>query len=341
MRRILLFILLGTFTFAVKAQVTFTSADISTTIGTNFTMYQTIGQDPGEPGNGQVWDFSQLTYSNSANPETVESGSSSPTAIYPHANHILSYNSGELFEYYSVSDSAFDIYGQFQPGGIELFYTNPNSWIRFPMNYEDAFQDEFVAWYGMPGATGDITGTYDAVVDGYGTLKLPWGDLNAYRVTAQVSQIEVFTNANGTYDGFFNGESTLWFASGFPLPLMFINQGTVTIPELGIEQDQFVTTYMGNFDFVGVDEIEIVNDLRVFPNPATDYCNISYSKTSSEPVSIEIYDIGGRKLKALSGIGGGIGDFNHRIDVQDIPAGYYLLILKSEKGKQGLKIAVR
>ena len=193
----------------------------------------------------------------------------------------------------------------------------------------------------MSGATGDINGTYNAVLDGYGTLKLPWGDLDAFRVTAQVSQTEVFTNANGTYDGGYVGVTTLWFAAGFPGPVMQINKGIITVPELGIEQGQHITNYLGGFDFVGVDEIEIVNDLRVFPNPATDYCNISFSKTSSEPVSLEIYDIRGRKLKSISGIGGGTGDFNHRIDVQDIPAGYYLLILKSEKGEQGLKIAVR
>lgn len=341
MRKILLFIILASFTFAVKAQEPFTSADVLTTVGTNFTMYSVSPQEPGEPGNGQVWDFSDMLYNTMIPAETVETGSPNPNAVYPEANHILSYNFGQLYEYYAVTDSAFDIYGQFQPSGLELFYSDPNSWIRFPMNYEDAFQDEFVASYSMPGAIGDINGTYNAVVDGYGTLKLPWGDLDAYRITAQVSQTEIFTNVNGTYEGFFNGVSTLWFASGFPLPVMFINQGTITVPELSITEDQFVTSYMGNFDFVGVDEIEIVNNLRVFPNPATDYCNVSYSKTSTDPLSIEIYDIRGRKLKAISGIGGGTGDFNHRIDVQDMPAGYYLLKLKSEKGEQGLKITVR
>lgn len=341
MRKILLFTILASFTFAVKAQEPFTSADILTTIGTNFTVYPTFGQQPGQPGNGQVWDFSDLTSSSTIGTEIVETGSTSPNANYPEANHIFSYNDEVAFEYFILSDSSFDYYGQFQSGGIEMFYTDPVSYTRFPMNYEEAFLDSFASSYSLPGASGDIIGTYDAVVDGYGILKLPWGDLDAYRVTAQVSQTEVFTNANGTYDGGVVGVTTLWFAAGFPAPVMQINDGIISIPQLNIQQSQHLTNYLGGFDFVGVDEIEIVNDLRVFPNPATDYCNISFSKTSSEAVSIEIYDIRGRKLKAISGIGGGTGDFNNRIDVQDIPAGYYLLILKSEKGKQGLKIAVR
>lgn len=341
MRKIILLAILAPFTFAVKAQVPFTSADILTTIGTNFTMHSAISQDPGQSGVGQVWDYSDMLYNSLVPAQIVEYGSPNPNANYPEANQIFSYNDDQYFEYFAVSDSSFDVYGQFQSGGLEMFYTDPNTFIRFPMNYEDIIEDVFVSHYSMPGASGDITGTYDAVVDGYGTLKLPWGDIDAYRITAQVTQNEIFTNANGTYEGFFTGVSVLWFASGFPGPIMYINNGTITIPQLGIQEDQHVTGYMGGFDFVGVDEIEIVNDLSVFPNPAADYCNISFSKTSSEPVDIEIYDITGRKLKATSGIGGGTGDFQHRIDVQDLAAGYYLLQLRSEKGEQGLKIVVR
>lgn len=341
MRKILLFTVLASFTFAVKAQEPFTSDDILTTIGTNFTMYSTTPQEPGESGNDQTWDYSNMLFSTTNTVEIVEFGSSNPNAVYPEANYIFSYNDEAVFDYYNISDSAFDYYGQFQPNGLEMFYSDPMTYINFPMNYEDVMENEFVVNYTIPGVTGDINGTYNAVVDGYGVLKLPWGDIDAYKITAEVSQTEVFTNANGTYNGFFSGVSTIWFAVGFPGPVMFINDGMLSVPELNIEQPQNVTSYMGDFDFVGVDEIEIVNDLRVFPNPASDYCNISFSKTSSEPVSMELYDIRGRKLKAISGIGSGTGDFNHRIDVQDIPAGYYLLLLKSEKGQQGLKIAVR
>ena len=341
MKKILLIAALASFAFAAKAQVPFTSADILTTIGTSFTMYSAVSQEPGEPGNGQIWDFSEMLYNNTLPGEVVEFGSTSPSAVYPEANHIFSYNYEEIFEYYAISDTAFDMYGQFQSGGGEMFYTDPNTYIRFPMNYEDAFEDEYAVSYIVPTGTGIMNGTQDVVVDGYGTLKLPWGDLNAYRVTAQVTQTEEFTDVNGTYNAFYNGVSTYWFASGFPGPVMFISEGTISVPEFEIEENQFATIYMGDFNFVGVNEIEIVNDLRVFPNPTTDYCNISFSKTSSEPVSIEIYDIRGRKLKAISGIGGGTGDFNHRINVQDLPAGYYLLKLRSEKGEQGVKIAVR
>jgi len=222
-----------------------------------------------------------------------------------------------------------------------MFYSDPVAYLKFPMNYEDIMEDLFVINYVMPGVTGDINGTYNALVDGYGTLKLPWGDVDAYRITAQVTQTEIFTNANGTYEAFFNGVSTIWFASGFPGPVMIINNGMISVPDLDLEQDQHITSYLGDFNFVGIDEIEIVDDLTVFPNPAADFFNVSFSKSSAEPVRIELYDITGRKLRVYSDIGNGIGEVMHRIDVQDIPAGYYLLMLNSKKGKQGLKIAVR
>lgn len=341
MLKTLFIAILCLFSFCFNGQVPFTSANILTTIGTDFTMYSAISQEPGDPGMGQIWDFSEMLYNNTTPAEIVETGSPSPNAVYPGANQIFSYNFEEFYEYYAISDTTFEFHGQFQQGGVEMFYTDPNTIARLPINYEDGFEDEYVMNYSVPGATSQANGTYNAVVDGYGTLKLPWADLEAYRITAQVSQSEEIENINGEFTAYFNGVYTFWFAPGFPGPVMSIRQGTITIPEFNIEENQFSTIYMGDFNFVGVDEVEIVNDLKVFPNPTADYCNISFSKSSAEPVTIEIYDITGRKLKAISNNGGGTGDFHHRVDVRDIPAGYYLLKLRSHKGEQGLKIVVR
>jgi hypothetical protein len=66
-------------------------------------------------------------------------------------------------------------------------------------------------------------------------------------------------------------------------------------------------------------------DVDLFPNPATDYLNVTLKNTKLKNVEIEIYNIIGNKL-----------DFeldrtklnSYKISLKDLHSGYYLLLVK-------------
>jgi len=324
------------------SQAPFTSNDMLSTIGSNFRQYMVSPQEPGIAGMNVTWDYAEMLSTGSVPIEISETGSNDPDAIYPAANHIWSVNFDETFVYTAITPSSYDYYGDFVGDDFQLFYTNPVSYLQFPATYELAYVDSFYANYNTGASTGSIRGDYDVLVDGYGTLILPWGTLeNTYRVTAQLSQEEQFFNEGDTSLAYYNGTSVTWFAPGFTGPVMAINNGVLSIPELNVEQDLNSTVYLGDFDFLSVDEKEIVTNLQVFPNPATDIINVSFSQEVPQNVSLELLDVRGRKLRQASNLNGGTGAVNYSLDINELPAGFYLLRLSSERGVQSRKVVVK
>ena len=342
MKKLFLFPIAFACLFVANGQAPLTSNDLLSTIGSDFRQYLVSPQEPGDAGINVTWNYSEMLSTASVPIEISETGSDNPEAIYPGANYIWSINFDETFVYFAITPNTYDYYGDFSGDDFQLFYTNPIAYLQFPTTYELAYVDSFYANYSTGVSTGTISGAYDALVDGHGTLILPWGTLeNVYRVTAQISQTEYFVNDGDTILAQYNGTNVSWFAAGFAGPVMAITNGVISIPELNIEQEQNNTNYLGDFDFLSVDEKEIVSDLQVFPNPATNVLNVTFSQKAPQNVSLELLDVRGRKLKQASNIIGGAGAVNYSIDINDLPAGFYLLRLSSEKGVQSRKVVVK
>lgn len=70
--------------------------------------------------------------------------------------------------------------------------------------------------------------------------------------------------------------------------------------------------------------------VEVFPNPATNYLTVDLSKLSLEDPKIEIRNIIGSKMSFRSEK---IGKNKQRLDVQDYPPGYYLVLVRDDKTK--------
>lgn len=70
--------------------------------------------------------------------------------------------------------------------------------------------------------------------------------------------------------------------------------------------------------------------VEVFPNPATNYLTVDLSKLSLDDPKIEIRNIIGSKMSFRSE---DLGDKKQRLDVQDYPPGYYLVLVRDDKTK--------
>lgn len=341
MKQFILAVLFFALTTLTYGQEPLTGSDFVNTYGTEFSLFSAPAMDPGGIGTDQTWDFTEIPSGGYSGVALSDPDEALGSYLFPDGNSVWDIEYESQLLYYHLSDDVYAYLGQYQPGGYEMVYTNPFDYIQFPLTYEQAYVDSFEIDYDFPNADGHILGQADVIVDGYGTLILPIGEIeNAYRTTYTVSQTEVFTNAGGTYTAYFSGTTHMWFAPGFPGAIVTIRNGTLSIPQLNYTQDQSGTQYIGDYEFVGVDEVEIVEALSVAPNPAKEFISLHFSKEFSEALTISIVNITGQKLKSLSGIAKGVGSVTQKIDISDLPAGLYMLTLESEKGRQSTKIIV-
>lgn len=85
-------------------------------------------------------------------------------------------------------------------------------------------------------------------------------------------------------------------------------------------------------------EVEIINQVKLYPNPAPDFIFVEISESRLNNVSFEMYNIIGNKvsLKVEK-----VGEDKYKIPVKDYAAGYYILILKDEGARysQAFKFA--
>ncbi len=75
------------------------------------------------------------------------------------------------------------------------------------------------------------------------------------------------------------------------------------------------------------DDQEILNQIQVFPNPATDQVFISLPEQISKTVSLSVFDALGKARKIEAMLRGGISS----LDVAQLPAGIYFLQIRSGK----------
>ncbi|HKK81216.1 MAG TPA: T9SS type A sorting domain-containing protein [Prolixibacteraceae bacterium] len=89
-----------------------------------------------------------------------------------------------------------------------------------------------------------------------------------------------------------------------------------------------------------VKEIQVVDDLNVFPNPVANIANIQFSLRMSNHVNIAVFDISGREVKK-SGFNAVSGFNSKKIDVSMLNNGIYFLKMESGASSIISKIIVR
>ena len=84
-----------------------------------------------------------------------------------------------------------------------------------------------------------------------------------------------------------------------------------------------------NVTIVGVNEQEANFPVTVFPNPATDQLNINCYLSSSATVTIDVMDISGRVLNAVTFVAPS-GQLQKKIDIDQLASGTYLIRIATQ-----------
>lgn len=78
----------------------------------------------------------------------------------------------------------------------------------------------------------------------------------------------------------------------------------------------------------------------VYPNPATDVLNINLSSRQSQQIELNLLDITGRKLRSEAMLMGE-GENTHRLSLEGIPAGIYLLEMRGTNSISAQRIVIQ
>lgn len=80
-------------------------------------------------------------------------------------------------------------------------------------------------------------------------------------------------------------------------------------------------------------QTQMINNVRLFPNPVTDYTTIHFNILNDVKINVELFDINGQLISTLaSNKFYPIGDYEMPLSLQGLRQGVYLLILTDENG---------
>jgi flagellar hook assembly protein FlgD len=135
-----------------------------------------------------------------------------------------------------------------------------------------------------------------------------------------------------------------------------LKQQTVFQPPVYIDDDGKIFTYPGvqnwgaiyaatygkglyvdtTFITVGIDPGNgnpvACNSLRIYPNPVKNTATVSFMLESKSNISFTIYDISGRTVKTFVENNVTSGEHKTIVDMNGLPAGTYLIQMKSKTG---------
>ncbi len=290
-----LFVVLG---LALNAQ-TLTEANHSPVSGEQFATVQcdSLGVSPGASGTGVSWNFSSVV----AHTAIVNNFTAMPTSTvnpYP-VPGITVASSINNISYYTTSSSFLKYWGgniTAGPVSGNLIYTSPAVSAVYPMSLNSTSSSVTGGTINVSSPlslNGTFIGNSGVIADATGTVILPFGTFtNVIRVVT--TQTIEFTTAlaNGTvtqmnYD---------YYSANFKSSLFTISTSTLNVPAFGAPSTQTVVNRLMPSP-VGVKEnVQLISDLLVYPNPATTQLNFNTENKSAKHVFI--YDVSGKLIES-------------------------------------------
>lgn len=188
----------------------------------------------GNAGANQIWDFTALEAVGDPQSTTFVDAAGTPNAAtFPASNiaGVTTIDGADLYAYYKLSPNQFSLLGTAYPGVIPQQYSNPETLLATPLNFNGTFTDNFASTQPFPDASLSSSGNKTVTYDAYGTLKMPGGTFN------NAMRLETVTQKQDTTSLFFGFAVTNttqtnyeWYVNGRPAPQVTIvyTEGTST-----------------------------------------------------------------------------------------------------------------
>ncbi|HRH70559.1 MAG TPA: hypothetical protein PLB89_13725 [Flavobacteriales bacterium] len=226
------------------------------------------------------------------------------------------FRSGDFAMYFSLSPEGVFYHGQ-QRLLSQLVYQDPELVVKFPMNHGDQWADE---WTGTQTGNGTRVGKRQAVVSGYGTLLMPWGEVSDVLRVDMVDSLVV--RISPTSDPWLYLDTvSQYFKNGYHWWLLEARNSTQVF--MGSPTQTLTVKYMdalstGRAGEVPFDQI----GLLLFPNPVDDRLYVraprSYTNTG-----VEVLDATGRSVLLERTGGTSTGEAVLQFNVHGLAPGHY------------------
>lgn len=275
---------------------------------------------PGEPGENQVWDFSNVTFSNDDLKESkFEDPSKTPYASsFPEAN--LAKITGDEIEYYKSTSSDLTLVGVYSDNTFQ--YSDFETIAQAPLSYNDI--DTILDYYTLKVGEKEKNGASIIIYDGYGTLKTSNGIYN---------NVVRLNERDANYTDEIYKESFSYYIPGYTIPLFRISH--INWQKINY-QEKWVTLFDPSFLTLNKNAYLQELKLSVNPNPANKYVNVDFKDLPSGEYNLKVTEQTGANVMSKN-INVSKGEV-HSLDIAELKSGLYFLEILSENGKVVKKI---
>ena len=104
--------------------------------------------------------------------------------------------------------------------------------------------------------------------------------------------------------------------------------------------DSTITKNVSVVGNVGLNKIEQINEVSLYPNPTNNNTTISFQLTENTNVTIQLFDISGRVVKEVATQQLSSGNNNITISTNDLNAGVYFTNISSNKFNKTYRLVV-
>lgn len=307
--------------------------------------------DPSLTGPGYSWDFSNLS-AVVQQKDSFLSANDVPLTIrfffplsltFPSDNSLVQYidtpdslggvGIGSGFQFYEVKSNVMLGHGlgaTVQGIPLALQNTPADTVYRFPMNFGDMDSASSTAEFEFPGVIYYLQNRKRInEVDGWGTITTPYGSFDVLRVKTQVSgrdSVQLDTLQGFAIDVPASTEYK-WIAKGEGVPILQINTTTAAQIEV-VSTILYRDSARAGVPVVSI-EPELRKDIRVYPNPASEFIRIESQQALGQQTQISLYETSGKLVLQQVQTGNGT---EITIPVQALPGGIYLLRVTTETG---------
>lgn len=252
---------------------------------------------------------------------------------YPTAT--IAEDDGTNFTFMRADDDGLYVVGRrLVVSGVSLMlhYSNEELVLPYPCTFNTAFADSFAYDYTFQGQTVLGAGDLQYTANGFGTLIMPYGPIeNVLMLTGEYTAEESLgpTNVRSEID------EVIFYRPGIS---RFVAQ-TQYITRF---QNGTLTNSGGNLTYMAGDiftSLGGTNDLSIgveaWPVPARTTVHVNYAVAGGLRVKLRLVDLNGKVVREMEEHTAQPGIQRATLDVQDLPAGLYLLNVSDDRGQRG------
>lgn len=337
----------------ISAQPVITMEDLTPEFGTSITIMSGLYSNPGDEGADQVWNLAGMFAQNSTQMEYASPTGFPQSELFPEATHaVLTENESNSYTYFSYGNDQMTEIGHYSisPNVTVLTtYSDPRTHLVFPLNYTDSFNDTFVNETINAIIIDQDTiintlldaGSYEAEVDGYGTLTTPvatYEDVLRVKIESEVA-FTVINNGVEVGSGERVTTTYQFHKADISVPLVTLINTTIYSDGEIVNQSSSGSYYSD--PNVGMSESKkFFSALKLYPMPAVSDFNLSLNVDKATKAGFSLLSVDGRLLHQWKNRPLPSGDNQLNFSLPNLPDGIYLFQISGEEGTESHRIVV-